>query len=95
MSDIPPIQSAGQMANYTSQRTDSSKPLGSQDSLEDQLEISETGQLLSSLHDSTIRADRVAELRQAIAEGNYETPDKIEATVDRLLDVLRSLPATA
>jgi len=30
--------------------------------------------------------DRVASLRQAIAEGNYETPEKISAALDRFLD---------
>lgn len=35
-----------------------------------------------------IRADRVAQIRAAIEAGTYETPDKIEIAVGRLLDEL-------
>ncbi len=33
-----------------------------------------------------IRIDRVAELRRQIADGSYETPEKLNAALDRLLD---------
>lgn len=33
-----------------------------------------------------IRIDRVAELRRQIASGSYETPQKLDAALDRLLD---------
>lgn len=35
-----------------------------------------------------IRIDRVAELRRQIADGNYETPEKLDAALDRILDQL-------
>lgn len=35
-----------------------------------------------------IRIDRVAEIRRQIAEGNYETPEKLDAALDRMLDQL-------
>ena len=35
-----------------------------------------------------IRIDRVAEIRRQIADGNYETPEKMDAALDRLLDQL-------
>lgn len=96
MSDIPPIQSTGQMASFASQRITPARPSAPDEDTGDRLEISETGQMLSSLSpDSKIRADRVAEIRQAIADGSYETPDKIDTTVDRLLDVLRTMNVTA
>ena len=34
----------------------------------------------------TIRTDRVAEIRRQIAEGTYETPEKLDAALDRILD---------
>lgn len=34
----------------------------------------------------TFRADRVAELRQAIAEGNYDTDEKLTEALTRMLD---------
>ncbi|QDT02651.1 hypothetical protein K227x_10290 [Rubripirellula lacrimiformis] len=33
-----------------------------------------------------IRIDRVAELRRQIADGSYETPEKMDAALDRMLD---------
>jgi negative regulator of flagellin synthesis FlgM len=35
-----------------------------------------------------IRHERVAEIRQQIAAGTYETPEKLEVALDRLLDEL-------
>lgn len=36
--------------------------------------------------DGSIRADKVASLRQQIADGSYDTPERLDAAVDRLLD---------
>jgi negative regulator of flagellin synthesis FlgM len=33
-----------------------------------------------------IRLDKVAQLRREIASGNYETPEKLDAALDRMLD---------
>ncbi len=33
-----------------------------------------------------IRIDRVAELRRQIASGNYDTPEKLDMALDRMLD---------
>ena len=37
---------------------------------------------------SDIRMDKVAALRAAIADGSYETPEKLDIALDRLLDRL-------
>lgn len=37
---------------------------------------------------SDVRLDRVNAIRAAIADGTYETPDKLDAALDRLLDRL-------
>lgn len=50
----------------------------------DQLEISAEAQALQS--SGGIRAEKVAEVRQQIAAGRYETAEKIDAAVERLLD---------
>lgn len=53
----------------------------------DRLDISEAGQLAGKLSEiPDIRHDRVQVLRAAIANGTYETHDKLNAAVDRLLD---------
>ena len=35
-----------------------------------------------------IRFDRVAEIRRQIADGNYDTPERMDAALDRFLDLL-------
>ncbi len=35
-----------------------------------------------------IRFDRVAEIRRQIADGTYDSPEKMDAALDRFLDVL-------
>lgn len=53
----------------------------------DEVQFSTAAQLLDSVRElPDIRADRVAELRAAIASGQYETPERIEGALARLLD---------
>ena len=55
----------------------------------DQLDISREADLISRMRDiPEIRAERVARIRAAIEAGTYETPDKMEIAVGRLLDEL-------
>ena len=50
----------------------------------DQLEISAEAQALQTT--GGIRSERVAEVREQIAAGRYETAEKLDAAVERLLD---------
>lgn len=59
----------------------------------DQLDLSPEAQSLGqpqALESSStdIRTEKVAALRRAIADGSYETPEKLDAALDRLLDVI-------
>lgn len=55
----------------------------------DQLDLSAEAQLISqSNNTSDIRMDRVNDLREQIASGRYESREKIDAAVERLLDQL-------
>jgi negative regulator of flagellin synthesis FlgM len=59
-------------------------------SSEDQVQISSEAKLLSDVNlmltkIPDIREDKVAEVRQLIDQGQYETPDKLDVAVDRLL----------
>jgi len=55
----------------------------------DQLDISEAAQLISQARDAApIRLDRVADIRAQIADGTYDTTDKLDLAVDRLLNEL-------
>ena len=53
----------------------------------DELQLSDSGKVASQLNDiAPIRQDRVDAIRTAIAQGTYETPDKLSAALDGLLD---------
>lgn len=54
----------------------------------DQLDISPEAELLSrSLETKTdFRADKVAQMKAAIAEGNYDTDEKLDAAMMKMLD---------
>ena len=56
----------------------------------DPVEISPLGQMLDGISQlPEIRQERVEEIRRQIAAGSYETPEKIELALDRLLEELR------
>ena len=53
----------------------------------DQLDISHEADLVSRVREMpSIRQDRVAEIRAQIASGAYETDDKLNGALERLLD---------
>lgn len=54
----------------------------------DQLDLSAEAQQLVAAEATggDVRADRVATIRQALADGTYETPEKLSVALDRLLD---------
>lgn len=53
----------------------------------DQVDISPKAQILSQVRDiPEIRTERVAEIRAAIESGVYETDEKLDIALDRLLD---------
>lgn len=55
----------------------------------DRVEISPLGQMLDNISQiPDIRHERVEEIRQQIASGTYETPEKLELALDRLMDEL-------
>ena len=52
----------------------------------DEVEFSAAAQMLEKLsHDPQVRAARLAEIQAQIAAGTYETPEKLEAAVARML----------
>ena len=53
----------------------------------DHVEISPLGQMLDGIGRlPEIRHEKVEEIRQQIASGTYETPEKIQVALDRLMD---------
>ena len=53
----------------------------------DQLDISPQADFISRVRElPDIRADRVAQIREQIQAGVYETPEKLDIALERLLD---------
>jgi negative regulator of flagellin synthesis FlgM len=94
MTDIPPINGAGRVPGASPVerlRPTREAPPGTASAPVDRVEISDTAQALSGLDpDSGIRAEKVAEIRDAIANGTYLTDEKVSIAADRLLDTLRA-----
>ena len=68
-------------------RAASSTPRPSAAAGGDQLEISDEARIALRLSEvPDIRQDRVNQIRQAIADGTYETEDRLSAALDSLLD---------
>lgn len=58
-------------------------------SVSDTVEISSAGMLAAKIHGSQgVRTDLVQRVKEQIAAGTYETPERVDATVDRLMDEL-------
>ena len=55
----------------------------------DQLELSPAAETLArATGESSLRLAHVAAIRAELAAGTFETPERINGTVDRLIDVL-------
>lgn len=55
----------------------------------DQIEISSEAKMLAGMNDTSgIRSERVNAIRQQIAMGQYETAEKLEVAMERLIDEL-------
>ena len=53
----------------------------------DEVDISEAARLVEQLHElPEMREDRIEAVRRQIAAGTYETSDKLNVAVERLLD---------
>jgi negative regulator of flagellin synthesis FlgM len=53
------------------------------------VEISTAAKLAAKIHElPDVRADLVAQVKAEIQAGTYETPEKIDAAIDRLMDDL-------
>ena len=67
--------------------TKPSAPASASQPIQDELQLSDTAQTLDSQNGlSGIRMDRVNEIRAQIADGSYETAEKMNIALDRLLD---------
>jgi anti-sigma28 factor (negative regulator of flagellin synthesis) len=96
MADISSISRVGPTASITTTARVGRPEANLQEpAAADQVEISEIARLLGALdpgEQSGIRAQKVADIREAIASGTYETPDKIDYVAGRLMDIFQAAP---
>jgi negative regulator of flagellin synthesis FlgM len=52
----------------------------------DTVEIGNVQHLLSQLKTNDIRVDKVADIKAQIAAGTYETDEKLDGAIDKMLD---------
>ncbi len=76
------------VVNQTTPRPAAAEPAG-QSTLTDKLELSGVSHLLTSLKaNSDVRTDKVAAVKAQIEAGTYESDEKLNVAIDRLLDDL-------
>lgn len=77
-----PVQPSSRFNQNIQQPPKASSPHGP-----DQLEISQEAQLISQAREvPEVRADRVAAIKAEIQNGTYETQEKLDIALERLLD---------
>ena len=90
MSDISPIsRSNASSLNQASRIDRPSPPSRSSIRGNDRVELSPAARMLNKLREAPgIRTQLVEDVRAQIANGTYETPDKIKASLDNLIQDL-------
>jgi negative regulator of flagellin synthesis FlgM len=69
------------------QNLEQSAPASPISSPRDEVEISSVGKALDNLGGtSPLREQRLAQIRAAIADGTYDTPEKLDIALNRLLE---------
>ena len=70
-----------------SSRITNRQPAVEASSIQDELQLSDAGQLVDRVRDlPDIRQDRVDQIKAQIADGTYETEEKLNIALGRLLD---------
>ena len=73
-------------APHTARLTQATSP-NATGAIQDELQISDAGKMVDEVRQMPeMRMDRIKELRQQIASGTYETPEKLDIALGRLLD---------
>ena len=91
MADIRPVAQPGNVANVLesgrAQRPAGESAVRSRAS--DKVELSNTAQLLNKLRElPDVRQDMIDRIRAELAAGTYDTPEKMDAALEKLLDDL-------
>lgn len=63
-------------------------PLASTLSPKDTVEIGKAGRAKAAAPQPSLRADRLARIKASIEDGSYDTPERLEAALDRMFSTL-------
>ncbi len=81
------IQTTSQVNLSNKVQTADNQAVATRIDTNDHVDISSEAQMLAGMNDTSgIRAERVAEIREQIEAGQYETADKLDTAIERLLD---------
>ncbi|HYE60841.1 MAG TPA: flagellar biosynthesis anti-sigma factor FlgM [Phycisphaerales bacterium] len=76
LASINPATAAAARAAY--------RPATSVERGDDEVHVSTAAHLMAKLRENPIREDLVAEVREQIQQGTYETPEKLDAAISEL-----------
>ncbi len=88
MSEIAPINRPGRIGPTTPARAVDRAAAASPARASDEVFVSPMATYLNKLRDNPIRQELVDDVREQIADGTYETPEKIDAAVSELAQEL-------
>lgn len=91
MSNINPIggpSNLGKIVNKTISPPSTSQIDKPAPSKTDRLELSGVSHLMTTLKSNDIRTDKVAAIKAQIEAGTYESDDKLDSAIDKMIDDL-------
>jgi len=86
MSGINPVGNGWNIQSLAQQPILKSIPPSSVPRATDRLELSGHSHLLTALRSNEVRVDKVAVIKSQIEAGTYETSEKLDVAIDRMLD---------
>jgi hypothetical protein len=86
MSGINPVGNNWNIQGLAQQPILKSIPPASLPRATDRLELSGHSHLLAALRSNEVRVDKVAIIKSQIEAGTYETGEKLDIAIDRMLD---------
>lgn len=86
MSSINPVGNGWNIQNVTQQPILKSIPPAALPKASDRLELSGHSHLLTALRSNEVRVDKVSVIKSQIEAGTYESEEKLDIAIDRMLD---------
>jgi negative regulator of flagellin synthesis FlgM len=83
-----PVRSAGPAGGSPAANSPAATPQSPLTAPKDELEISAAGQMMGRLSETPeVRAERLAQIKEAIENGDYDTDEKLEAALSKMFEI--------